>query len=242
MSDVVNKADKNVFADLSRAQLERMADAGAQIIECYRVLQKGGLNIVGEVLKGQGEFFEMEHYPKDDVFDGESHSQYYYHAHRTGASEHGHFHTFLRQPGMPAGMSSVPYHGAECWPSGKEALSHLVGISMDAYGFPIGLFAINRWVTAEAWHTADDVITMLDYFRIDHAHPSWPVNIWISAMLVLFRPQIETLIRQRDQVVADWSDTHPGADVYEDRQLEITGYTTINVAHQIRQIVAAMEK
>lgn len=34
--------------------LKRMADAGAQIVECYRVLQKGGLNIVGEVLKGQG--------------------------------------------------------------------------------------------------------------------------------------------------------------------------------------------
>lgn len=242
MSNVVNKADEVIFTDLPRIHLERMADAGAQIIECYRVLQKGGLNVVGEVLKGQGEFFEMEHYPKNDVFDGESHSQYYYHAHRAGASEHGHFHTFLRQPGMPAGMSSVPYHGAECWPLGKDALSHLIAISMDAYGFPIGLFAINRWVTAEAWYKADDVITMLDYFRIDHAHPSWPINIWISAMLVLFRPQIEALIRQRDQVVADWSDAHPGVDVYEDRQLEITGYTTINVEQQIRRIVAAIEK
>lgn len=33
-----------------------MLKAGARIKECYRVLGKGGLNIVGEVLKGQGTF------------------------------------------------------------------------------------------------------------------------------------------------------------------------------------------
>ena len=67
MNEKAFEIDHDVFTKLSRPQLERMADAGAQIIECYRVLQKGGLNIVGEVLKGQGEFYELEHYPKDDV-------------------------------------------------------------------------------------------------------------------------------------------------------------------------------
>jgi len=205
-------------------------------------LQKGGLNIVGEVLKGQGEFYELEHYPKDDVFDGETWSQYYYHAHRSEATENGHFHTFLRQPGMPAGLSPVPYNGTEFWPEGSDSLTHLIGISMDAYGFPLGLFATNRWVTAEAWYRADDIIVMLDYFKIDHAYPSWPVNLWISAMLILFRPQIEALLQQRDQVIADWECRYPGIDVYEDRRLELTGYTTINVEQQIRSIVAAIKK
>jgi len=113
---------------------------------------------------------------------------------------------------------------------------------MDAYGFPLGLFATNRWVTAEAWYKAEDVIVMLDYFKIDHAHPSWPVNLWISAMLVLFRPQIETLIRQRDQVIAGWECRYPGVDVYEDRELELTSYTSINVEQQIKRVVAAIEK
>ena len=54
MNDKAFEIDNDVFTKLSRMQLERMADAGAQIVECYRVLQKGGLNIVGEVLKGQG--------------------------------------------------------------------------------------------------------------------------------------------------------------------------------------------
>ena len=53
----------------------------------------------------KGEFYELEHYPKDDVFDGETYSQYYYHAHRAGTNENGHFHTFLRQPGIPTGIS-----------------------------------------------------------------------------------------------------------------------------------------
>lgn len=242
MNDKAFEIDIDVFTKLPRKQLERMADAGTRIIESYRVLQKGGLNIVGEVLKGQGEFYELEHYPKDDVFDGETNSQYYYHAHRAETKENGHFHTFLRQPGIPTGISPVPYSGTEPWPEGNDALSHLIGISMDAYGFPLGLFATNRWVTAEAWYKAEDVIAMLDYFKIDHAHPSWPVNLWISSMLVLFRPQIEALIQQRDQVIAGWECRYAGVNVYEDRELELTGYTAINVEQQIKLVVAAIEK
>lgn len=230
------------FMALPRTQLENMVQAGAQIIECYRVLQKAGLNIVGEVLKGQGEFFELEHYPKDDVFDEETHSQYYYHAHRSNTEENGHFHTFLRQPGIPPGILPVPHVGKEVWPSGENALSHLIAISMDSYGFPIGLFATNRWVTDEAWYKADDVIAMLDCFKIDHAYPSWPVNVWISAMLILFRPQIEMLLCQRDRVIADWASNHADGDVFEDRKLELTGYIAINVEQQIRKVVMAFEQ
>lgn len=227
---------------LSREQLEAMADAGARVLECYRVLGRAGMNIVGEVLRGQGEFIELEHYPGDDVFDTESHSQYYYHAHRSEASEHGHFHTFLRQPGMPQGMAPVPYDGEEYWPQDKDALSHLTGISMDAYGFPVGLFATNRWVTGEAWYRAEDVVTLLDRFNIDHAWPSWPVNIWLSSMLVLFRPQIEALLYQRDQAIMNWKAAHPGTDVFEDRGLELTGYIPISVEQQIKAVVAALER
>jgi hypothetical protein len=36
------------------------------------------------------------------------------------------------------------------------------------------------------------------------ANPPWPVNRWLTAMVRLFRPQIEWRIRQRDDVVADW--------------------------------------
>lgn len=224
---------------LPRARLEAMRVAGAEVLECLRVLDKGSIDLVSEVLRGQGTFYELEHYPLDDVFDRDTHAQYYYHAHR-GTSEHGHFHTFLRAPGMPEGVTPVLYEGEEVWPLGEESISHLIAISMDAFGRPISLFAVNRWVSAEAWYPAEDVIRMLDRFAIDHAYPSWPVNRWIGAMLRLFRPQIEALIRHRDAVVNVWRVAYPETDVFEDRRLDVTGEIVISIDAQIAAVEAAL--
>lgn len=228
------------LSQLSDQARSARSSALAEVLACQRALGKAGLNVVGEVLKGQGDFVEFDHYPSDDVFDNETHSQYYYHAHRdsdSAAGEHGHFHLFLRAPGMPAACRPIDYPLAtDVWPSGDEALSHLVAISMDAWGMPIGLFCTNRWVTAEAWYPAEQVIAMLDRFAIDHASPNWAVNRWLTAMLRLFRPQIEFLLRQRDQVVADWQKAHPGQDVFEDRQLDVTGHLAISIPDMIRQL------
>lgn len=244
MNDVVDSgvASPEVLAidALERERLEAMLAAGDDILECYRVLGKVGLNIVGELLKGQGTFYEYDHYPKGDIFDEEFASQYYYHAHRQDQGEHGHFHTFLRAGAIPENVQPVPYDGDEPWPTGDEALSHLVSISMGPQGFPLGLFATNRWVTAEAWYRAADVIDMLDRFRIDHANPSWPTNRWITAMVCLFKPQIAALLEQRDAVVDAWARDHPGVDVYEDRELEITGWLAISVDDQLAAIRAAL--
>jgi hypothetical protein len=228
------------FAALPRERLEEMAAGGEEVLECYRVLRKGGANVVGEILKGQGEFLEWDHYPKGDVYDGETHAQYYYHAHRGSENEHGHFHTFLRQAGMPPGVKPVPYDGKEEWPKGKDALCHLVAVSMDQYGFPTRLFTTNRWVTGETWYPGRDVMAMLDRFLIDHAYPSWPANRWLSAMFKLFRPQIVELIEGRDRALAEWSGKYPDRDVYEDRDLEITSVREISVEEQISLVDKAL--
>ncbi|MDD4926880.1 MAG: hypothetical protein PHF58_10310, partial [Methylotenera sp.] len=57
------------LATLSLQQLTSMRLAGEEILTCYRVLKKSGLNLVGEVLRdslnaGQT-FYELEHYPPD---------------------------------------------------------------------------------------------------------------------------------------------------------------------------------
>ncbi len=221
------------LAHLPLAQLLVMQQAGREILDSYRVLKKAGLNIVGEVLRdsqNKGEtFYEFNHYPDDDVYDRESHAQYYYHAHRSKTGEHGHFHCFLRPKGMPDGVAPIEYPATDPWPQGDEALSHLVAIAMDSYGFPTTLFTTNRWVTAEAWYPAEQVIAMLDHFVIDHAFPSWPVNRWISAMFVLYRPHIEVLLKKRDEIVWAWANAHPGEDVFEDRALDITSQIDISV-------------
>lgn len=228
------------FAKLSSTRLEEMLSAGEEIAECYRVLKKAGLNIVGEILKGQGQFLQLNHYPSGDVYDRDAHSQYYYHAHRAG--EHGHFHTFLRQAGMPADVAPAPEAADRDWPSGKDAQSHIIAVSMDRYGYPIGLFTTNRWVTGETWYSAADICRMLDRFAIDHAYPSWPTNRWLTAMLRLFLPQIEKLLHERDVRLKAWAAEHPDRDVFEDRELEVLSATDIDVDAQINAIQAELAR
>jgi len=55
-------------------------------------------------------------------------------------------------------------------------------------------------------------------------------------MMILFRPQIESLLDERDQVVESWAARHPDRDVYEDRKLEITGSIKISVDKQLKEI------
>ena len=166
----------NKLADLSVPVLEKMLAAGHQVEAAMHSLHKADLNLVGECLKGQGEFYEYDHYPNHDVYDDDSHSQYYFHTHRGIDGEYGHFHTFLRSAGLPEGMQPVPNTGDEAWPEDKDAVSGLICISMSRAGLPIGLFTVNRWVCGDAWYAAEDVIRMLDHFSIDHAMPNLAVN------------------------------------------------------------------
>jgi hypothetical protein len=223
---------------LPREQLQTLAIAGAQVLECYRVLQKSNSNVVAEVLRGQGEFYELDHYPKGDVYDSETHSQFFYHSHRE--REHGHFHTFLREKGMPKDCRPVKQSEAKFMKERDDTLSHLIAVSMNRAGFPIGLFTTNRWITADNWYKADDVIKMLDRFEMDLACPSWPVNIWLTAMLRLFRPQIMELVRERDATVANWQKEHPDVDAFEDRGCDITSVRKISVAAQIKRVNQAL--
>ena len=233
-------ADPDPLGALPADELARMAAAGRQIRECYRVLGKSGSNVVAEVLRGEGTFYEWDHYPKGDVFDAETHAQYYYHAHAAGAreGEHGHFH---RPKGMPAGVAPARLPDFKPPEGDNDALSHLVGIAMDRDGFPIGLFTTNRWVTGEVWYESSDVCRMVDLFEIDHTRPSWPVNRWVSAMIRLFQPQIVRLLDSRDETVSRWEANHPGVNVYEDRELEITSVISISLDDQLKQACKALD-
>jgi hypothetical protein len=235
------------LADVAVDRLQAMADAGRRVQECQRVLEKSKTNLVGEILRGQGEFFEWDHYPKGDVYDHETHAQYYYHAHppetRIDAygQEHGHFHTFLRPKGMPPGVEPAAVADYEKPAGDNDALSHLVAISMDRRGLPTRLFTTNRWVTGEIWYDAAAVSRMLGAFKIDLSYPSWPVNIWISAMMVLFRPTIDALLHARDASIAAGIEKDPDANVYEDRDLEVTSLAEISVDEQLAAVDRALQ-
>ncbi|WP_413694073.1 DUF6969 family protein [Psychromonas sp. KJ10-2] len=221
--------------------LDEMLVAAQTVKECHRLLNKAGINVVSELLKGQGTFYQLNHYPEQDVYDDESHCQYYYHNHRGVEGEHGHFHTFIRSPAIPESIQPMSgFMQSEPWPSGEDALAHFICISMDDEGFPVGLFTTNRWVCAQTWYSAEDTIALLDRFYIDHAYPNLVVNQWITAMFVLFRPYIVALLTHRDKVIALKQAENPEVDVLEDRELDVTGSFTITIDQWVAQLTALM--
>jgi hypothetical protein len=212
-------------AMMPRHRLLAMREAAREVERCRRALSKGGCTVVSEVLRGQHVIDDWAHYPQGDVVDEEFNAQYYYHRHSESerpAGEQGHFHTFIRSAGG---------HGAPV---------HLVGLAMDRMSVPVRLFTTNVWVTGEAWHGADELIDLLGRFAVDHARPSWPLNLWLTAMLRLFQPAIEDLLRQRDAVMRGWAAAH--AHVENDRRLETVSELCIDVDSHIGEIDAALAR
>lgn len=230
------------FDKLPKSRLESMHAAGLEAIDCIRVLAKMGDNIVGELLSGAEGFYEWDHYPDGDVYDHETHAQFYYHAHpqELRGGEHGHFHTFMRANGIPDTIRPAALPDYEKPAEKNEDLTHLIAVSMDPQGLPICRFSTNRWVTGETWYRADDVCALIDRFDIDHARPSWPVNRWILAMLQLFHPQAVALIRARDARVKESAGAKPDQNAFEDRELEITAALDISIDEQMAAIQAAL--
>lgn len=250
------------FARFGGAELAAMEAAGREVLECRRVLAKSGDSVVSEALRDGAPFAAWTHYPDGDVYDPESHAQFFYHGHADGpraAREHGHFHTFLRPRGMPPGtrplvMPELAIADAPSAPAGPPApqpnqgadndeLSHLIAIAMDESGDPVHLFTTNRWVTGETWYAGADVVAMLDRFVVDLARPSWPLNRWITAMFRLFRPQMIELLAARDAQVMAWRRRHRGkVHVLEDRRLEVVSALEIDVEDQLRRVALALKQ
>ena len=235
------------LAGLSTVRLELMAVAGGELAAAERALARQKTSVVARLLRDEGTFYEWDHFPAGDIYDPASGAQYFYHAHGAApksvgdkgkfhnllppahseaqrrASEHGHFHTFLR-------------------PAGPDKPCHVIAVAMDYRGRPNRLFTVNRWVTEEGWADASKLIQMLDRFIIDQPRPSRWVNRWLSALLRLFRPQIEDLLLRRDQAIVEWSRRHPGVDPYFARELEILSQIDISLSAQIDAIARALAR
>jgi hypothetical protein len=243
----VASTDNMAELKVGPAELARMHMAAAAVAECRSLLaHRAGL--LGEIAAGAATLAEWRHYPAGEIYDPATHAQYFYHIHPDAArvgGEHGHFHTFLRAEGMPAGMAPLvlpetalaampapPPQAAPLKHGVRDEVSHLVAIALDAQGEAIRLFTTNRWVTGETWYRAEDVIAMLDRFTIGEVGGSPVLNRWIVAMLALFRPQIVALLRARDDAVMAWR-RRRRTNVFEDSRLEITSSVEIDLGAQL---------
>lgn len=207
-------------------QQQAIAD---KISQCYSLLAKHNSNIVRELLKEHEDFYQWEHYPKNDYFDKETFCQYYYHSHpskdQDRLKEHGHFHVFIREDGIPEKFK--PIYTSEKYIKNKtDNLCHLFGINMDKFGMPIGLFTVNHWVTLGLWYDAEVIGYLLDFFHVNEKQNKF-VNIWLNSMVKLFKPAILELNQTRDTIIQAWKKKHPNQNVFADRNLEVTSFLSL---------------
>ena len=154
-----------------------------------------------------------------------------------GGEEHGHFHTFLRARGMPAGVRPLvmPEFAVANNPAAPKAPlipsapqtararkpipgATSLPIAMDATGAPLRFFTTNRWVTGETWYPAADVARMLDRFALGEGGPSPLLNRWIARDARHLQPQLADLLPRRDAAVMDWRRRRRAkVHVFEDR-------------------------
>jgi hypothetical protein len=124
------REDATWLDDLPMETLAAMLHAGRDVLEWRRILAETGDSVVGPVLRHERRLYILDHYPKGDVFDPDSHAQWYYHAHdkKDRPGEHSHFHTFMRGGGMPAGIHPAPLPDFELKVDKHELVCHLVAV------------------------------------------------------------------------------------------------------------------
>ena len=207
-----------------------------------RRLHANGCTPLQAVLQGQRKR-AYAHFPEDDVCDGRTNSQYFFHAHPDRSGESGHFHLFLRRQAVPPAIlrRKIPV-SSEAGQDGS-GMVHLGGISLDRKGMPMRLFTTNLWVTGGDFYFAEDTLRLLERFSVFSAitrEPSAVVNQWVSALAWVFHGHFALLLEQRDQVMAAWARRHPDRNVFEEKSLEMPSVMRIDYSAQIRLITQSI--
>lgn len=177
------------------------------------------------------EVVEFDHYPPDDVIDHRTGSQFYYHAHRDGDLEHGHVHLFWHA--TAGARRRRAREGRMAWT--RTAPSHLLAISLDARGLPVGLFTVNRWVTDGHWFDAATTLSLVDRFALAPEGEHAASCRWITGFVRFYRPRIELLLRQRDRRLARRDDL---SSALADHRLEVLSLQRIDWSADLDAIEA----
>jgi len=223
--------DSQSLRGLPRSELLAMYTAAGEATACLAAMAGRGINPTTEAINGAPAVEEWAHFPPSDTVDPTTYSRVYYHAHSADErvpGEHGHFHTFVHTVDADGKIDA------------HSPFAHLIGISTDAAGNLIRLFTVNRWVTDETWFDAEIVCSLLDRFHLTNTESSSDLNRWVQAIMRMFRPQIEHLIRSRDTAVAAFHAAHPDKDVLENRALRVPSEMPVDFLAQIRAIELAL--
>ena len=190
---------------------------------------------------------EWQHYPPGEVYDPQTHAQYFYHAHPPAQRAPARARAFpylsarrgnarRRGPADPARDRGrrMPRASPQAPPlkhGRRDEVSHLVAIALDAAGSRSGCSrpiagsparpGIAPTTSSKCW-TASSFLLWAGRLLL---------NDWIAAIITLFRPQIAWLLRQRDETVIGWRQRRR-TNVFEDIRLEVTSSFDIDLDAQ----------
>lgn len=189
------------YADLLKQQenipLMALHRAATQSVIAWSKAVEDHGSLLQNWIQGQ-EVVTDQRYPLPDIVDRQRGYQFFYHAHRHGADEHGHLHLFYHA--TQSGRRRYVNNELHSWV--KTAPSHLLAIGMDERGLPVSLFTVNQWITDGHWFDADTVMSMVQRFDMRIAGTYQHAAAWLTGLLGMYRPLILELLRTRDETLA----------------------------------------
>lgn len=195
--------------------------AARQIMAVQASYADRGIPLCQAALCGARNFVEWVHYPANDCTDARSGFEFYYHAHardEMSADEHGHFHVFRRDASK----------------AGK--FFHVIGISLDAKGFPIKLFTTNTWVTGESMATAAGVAKAAQQYAVQARGRVAPIARWLTSLVQLYASEIAELARKRDEKLSRLANAgQPKKKILQDRRVRVLSQRRVNLLSKLNQ-------
>ncbi|MDE2428869.1 MAG: hypothetical protein KGM99_09085 [Burkholderiales bacterium] len=234
--------NKDLSATMGRQtpqQISSMQSAAEALLACYAELAADKSHLLSEILHDSVPR-QWAHYPDDDVIDRTNGYQFFYHSHspedRDATGEHGHFHVFARQDVHGDAIDTDTEQDFLMQLNGEQPAHantiHLLCVALDAKGVPTALFTVNRWVTGDHLLSAATTLRLLFSFSV-HTQHELRINKWLTALLALFRPQIEQLLMERDKALRKLAEKRRKSDLLEDESVELLSSIPIDIDLQI---------
>lgn len=199
-------------AKLVGSAIEISKNFKKQIISIINQLKKEGSNLVKKVMNGKKYKYDpYTHYPYNGgIKDEQTGYQLFFHIHRP--NEYGHFHTFAKDE--------------------NGDLVHLILISMNKKGEPIGLATVNRWVTGDKYVKADFLKIFAErYFVEPSLFKDKRIVEFVNSIFKAYKEEIYQLFDQRDKWIIEYVDKN-FREPFEDRDYEILSFKKVDLFYE----------
>ncbi len=210
-------ASRTALDSTSATRPDLRHQAALELVACLQTLAAQNTNAVLAII-GDAPFVANKHYPAGDLVFGGGLWRAYYHAHdMPGAADrpmHGHFHIFARR-------------------DESDSFAHVAGLAVDGNGQPLKWFAVNHWVTGEAWRAGEQLAAQTPPPEPEDAHAS---ARWLAAMLRFSAPVLPELLAERDAALARYcARTGQNADeARADRNVYLLSQREIDLRNELR--------